>query len=186
MIHTDLFVPRSCNSNTDPDPDVQGAQVKDRSWMERSSRILKQDHIQKGDIITWSEYKSMLGSKDSMKPPAETGIYSLLQENAASASPMKHATELVMENNGFFLTQARLAFLVQTNHCMPLSNSSRSNTLTHWSKMKFVAVMDGLYIDNEMHAMAGNYYFDQGGSPSFIKLWSLLLTWFNFNPSMDK
>ena len=36
-----------------------------------------------------------------MKPPAEIGIYLLLQENTASASPMKHAIELGMKKTGF-------------------------------------------------------------------------------------
>ena len=38
----------------------------------------------------------------------------------------------------------------------------------------------------EMHTRGLNAHFTMGGLMDVSKLWPLLLTWFNFNPSMDK
>ena len=68
LIHTDVCVPRGCNSKVRPAPNVQIAKVKDESWVAHNSRILQQDQMEERDIITWSGYNSMLATDDSVKP----------------------------------------------------------------------------------------------------------------------
>ena len=132
LTHTDVFAPRLGNSEVRPSCDVRGAKVKDEAWMAHVTRVLKQGNVAKDDVITWSGYNSMLASDESVKPPAEIGIYPLFPYKAASASLMKHAMELTMQASSS--TQVRAAFLVQINHCMLSSNSSNGNTLTFWEK----------------------------------------------------
>ena len=101
LIDTNVFVPRGFHSKVRPAPNVQIAKVKDESWMAHSSRILQPDQMEESDIIniiTWSGYNSMLATEDTVKPPAEIGIYQLFQANTASASSMKHAMELAMKS----------------------------------------------------------------------------------------
>ena len=68
LIHTDVFVPRGCNSKVRPAPNVQIAKVKAESWMAHSPNILQQNQMEESDIITWSWYNSMLATEDSVKP----------------------------------------------------------------------------------------------------------------------
>lgn len=80
---------------------MTGARVKDEAWMEHVSRVLKQEKLGEDDTVMWSGYNSKLSSDDTVKSPAETGIYPLFPEKAASASSMKHIMELTMKGSEF-------------------------------------------------------------------------------------
>ena len=71
------------------------------TWMAHVNRVLQQDTLAEGDIITWSGYNSMLSSDESVKPSAEIGVYPLFPDKAASASSMTHAMELTMQGTEF-------------------------------------------------------------------------------------
>ena len=68
--------------------------------MSHVSTILKEDTLGTNDIITWSGYNSMLASNESVKPPAEIGVYPLFLHKAASPS-MKHAMLLTIQGTQF-------------------------------------------------------------------------------------
>ena len=99
----DIFAPRCATGKVRPQADVHmhNAEVKDEAWMSHVSTILKQDSLGTNDIITWSGYNSMLASSESVKPPAEIGVYPLFPHKASSPSSMKHAMHLTMQGTQF-------------------------------------------------------------------------------------
>ena len=98
---TDVCAPRRGDNEVRPPRDDRGAKIKDEAWMEHVTTVLKEGTIADGDVITWSGYNSMLASDESVKPPAEIGIYPLFPDKAASASSMKHAMDLTMQGTEF-------------------------------------------------------------------------------------
>ena len=98
---TDVFAPRLGDNEVRPTLNLHGAKVKDEAWMAHVASVINQDTLAEGDVITWSGYNSSILSDESVKPPAEIGIYPLFPDKAASASSMKHAMELTMKGTSF-------------------------------------------------------------------------------------
>ena len=98
-----IFAPRCATGKVRPQADIHmhNAEVKDEAWMSHVSTILKKDTLGTNDIITWSGYNSMLASNESVKPPAEIGVYPLFPHKAASPSSMKHAMLLTVQGTQF-------------------------------------------------------------------------------------
>ncbi len=82
----DVFAQRLGDSEARPPHDVRGAIVKDEAWMEHVTRLLEKGELSEGDVITWSGYNSLLASEESVKPPAEIGVYPLSPDQATSAA----------------------------------------------------------------------------------------------------
>ena len=61
----------------------------------------KQSASADGEVITWAGYISLLANDVSVKPPAVTGVYPVFPDKAASASSIKHAMELPMQETEF-------------------------------------------------------------------------------------
>ena len=80
---------------------MHNAVVKDEAWMSHVNTILKKDTIGTNDIITWSGYNSMLASNESVKPPADIGVYPLFPHKAASLLSVKRAMPLTMQGTQF-------------------------------------------------------------------------------------
>ena len=98
-----ISAPRCATGKVRPHADIpmHNAEVKDEAWMSHISTILKKDTLDTNDIITWFGYNSMLASNESVKPPAEIGVYPLFPHKAASPSSMKHAMLLTMRGTQF-------------------------------------------------------------------------------------
>ena len=97
----DVFATKLGHSNLRPQIDISDAEYKDEAWLEHVASILKKGTLAESDVITWSGYNSVSANKDSVKPPAEIGIYPVFPDKAASASSMKHAMELTMQSTEF-------------------------------------------------------------------------------------
>ena len=82
------FAPRCATGKVRPQADIHmhNAEVKDEAWMSHVNTILKKDTLGTNDIITWSGYNSMLASNESVKPPAEIGVYPLFPHKAPTLS----------------------------------------------------------------------------------------------------
>ena len=97
-----MFVPRSINSPLRPSHNlVQGAKMKDESWMAHVTTVIQQDTFPEDEIITWSGYNSRLLGDDCLKPQAVMGVFPLFPDKAASPSMIKHAMQLTMQGTHF-------------------------------------------------------------------------------------
>ena len=105
-----IFAPRCATGKVRPQADIHmhNAEVKDEAWMSHVSTILKKDTLGTKDIITWSGYNSMLARNESVKPPAEIGVYPLFPHKDASSSSMKHAMLLTVQGTQFLKPMLRI------------------------------------------------------------------------------
>ena len=94
-----IFAPRCATGKVRPQADIHMHNAE--ALMSHVSTILKKDTLGTNDIITWSGYNSMLASNESVKPPAEIGVYPLFPHKAASPLSMKHAMLLTMQGTQF-------------------------------------------------------------------------------------
>ncbi|KAL8558995.1 hypothetical protein ACOMHN_039751 [Nucella lapillus] len=161
LTKTDVFAPRLGNSEVRPHLDVRGAKVKDEAWMAHVTRVLKQGTLAEDDVITWSGYNSMLASDDSVKPPAEIGVYPLFPEKAASASSMKHAMELTMQATEF-LNKGQISVLGADQPLYALIKLIQWQYPDTLGEDKLVAMMGALHIEDKLHLMMGKLLLDSG------------------------
>ena len=99
----DTFAPRCATGKVKPQADVHmhNAEVKDEAWMSHVSTILKHDTLGTNDIIMWSGYNLMLASNESVKPPAEIGVYPFFPHKTASPSSMKQTCSSLCRAHSF-------------------------------------------------------------------------------------
>ncbi|KAL8592273.1 hypothetical protein ACOMHN_036907 [Nucella lapillus] len=129
--------------------------------MAHVTRVLKQGTLAEDDVITWSGYNLMLASDDSVKPPAEIGVYPLFPEKAASASSMKHAMELTMQATEF-LNKGQISVLGADQPLYALIKLIQWQYPDTLGEDKLVAMMGALHIEDKLHLMMGKLLLDSG------------------------
>ena len=80
LAQSNVFAPRHGENEVRRHHDVQCAKIKDEAWIAHATRVLNQGMLEEGDVITWSGFNSLLASDESVKPPAEIGVYPLFPE----------------------------------------------------------------------------------------------------------
>ena len=99
----ELYVPHTPNLSCRPSHNLlHGATVKDESRMSHVSKLLAQDMLPDGEVITWSGYNSRLMNDESMKPKAVIGVLPLFPDKAATPSMMKHVMHLTIQGTEAF------------------------------------------------------------------------------------
>lgn len=174
MIHTpvelsdnDIYAPRLDDSEVRPTIDVRGARIKDEGWMAHVTKVINQDALEKGDIITWSGYNSSLLNDESVKPPAEIGVYPLFPDKAASASSMKHAMDLTMQGTEF-LNPGQTSVIGGDQPLYAIMKLLQWQYPDTLGEDKLVVMMGALHIEDKMHLMMGKVLRDSG--------WTTVLT----------
>ena len=166
FVQADIFAPR-VNDSIRPSHNVVGAKVKDEAWMQHVYRVIKQDELDEDNIVTWAGYNSSLASDESVKPPAEIGIYPLFADKAASASSMKHAMELTIQGTEF-LNPGQTSVLGADQPLYAIIKQLQWQYLDTLGENKIVAMMGALHIEDKMHLMMGKLLCDSG--------WTTILT----------
>ena len=161
LTQTDVFAPRISNNKVRPPVDVQGAKVRDEAWMAHVNNVLKQGTLAEGDIITWSGYNSMQVSDESVKPPAEIGVYPLFPDKAASTSSMKPAMELTIKGTQF-LNPGQTSVLGADQPLYAIIKLLQWQYPDTLGEDKLVAMMGALHIEDKMHLMIGKLLLHSG------------------------
>lgn len=164
LIHlpaSDIYAPKIENNIFRPIFDVSLAKEKDNAWITECSSMLAKDTLAEGDIITWAGYNSNLASKESVKPPAEIGVYPLFPEKAASASSMKHAMELTIKGTQF-LNPGQTSVLGADQPLFAIIKTLQWLYPDTLGEDKLVVMMGALHIEDKMHLMAGKLLADSG------------------------
>lgn len=65
--------------------------------MSHVSKLLAQDTLPDGGVVTWSGYNSLLMSDESVKPKAVIRVLPLFPDKATTPSMMKHVMHLTMQ-----------------------------------------------------------------------------------------
>ena len=164
---TDVFAPKIENCQLRPSFNVDEAKVKDEAWISHVTGLVKQGNIAHGNIITWSGYNSTLMTDESIKPPAEIGVYPLFPDKAATASSMKHAMELAMQGTQF-LNPGQTSILGADQPLYALIKQIQWQYPDAFGEDKLVAMMGALHIEDKMHQMIGKLLRDSG--------WTFVLT----------
>ncbi len=112
-------------------------------------------------MIAWSVYNSLLASDESVKPPAEIGVYPLFPDKAASASSMKHAMELTMQATEF-LNPGQISVIGADQPLYSIIKLIQWQYPATFGEDKLVVMMGGLHIEDTMHLMIGKLLRDSG------------------------
>ena len=101
-LSNELHFPKYENIKVCPSPSlVEGAKVKDHSWIAHVTKVLPEDNLPQNEVITWSGYNSYLMSDKTVKPPAVIGVFPLVPDKALSPSMIKHAMQLTMQGTEY-------------------------------------------------------------------------------------
>ena len=117
--------------------------------------------LEEGDVITWSGFHSLLASDESVKPPAEIGVYPLFPDKAASASSMMHTITLTMQGTEF-LNPGQTGVLGADQPLYALIKLIQWQYHDIVGEDKLIAMMGALHIEDKMHLMAGKLLHDSG------------------------
>jgi len=135
--------------------------------MAHVARVLQQDTLADGEVITWSGYNSHLVSDDSMRPKAVIGVLPLFPDNAATPSMMKHSMYLAVQDNEF-LNPGQSPVLGADQPLFAIAKQLQWAFPDTVGEDKLVIVMGALHIEDKMHQMIGKSLCDSG--------WSNILT----------
>lgn len=105
----------------------------------------------------------MLASSESVKPPAEIGVYPLFPYKAASASSMKHAMQITMQGTEF-LNPGQTSVLGADQPLYAIIKQIQWQYPEELGEDKLVAMMGALHIEDKMHSMFGKLLRDSGWS----------------------
>lgn len=157
-----LFAPRSINGQVRPSHDlVQGAKLKDESWMTHVTTVLQQDTLPEEEVITWSGYNSRLMGPDSLKPRAVLAVFPLFPDKAASPSMIKHAMQLTMQGTEF-LNPGQTGVLGADQPIYAIAKQLQWTFPDTLGEDKLVLMMGALHIEDKAHQMIGKLLRDSG------------------------
>ena len=74
---------------------LEGAQVKEKCWLEHSLKLIeKKEELDKGDIVAWSAYHVSIQDVSDYLKLTLTQLLPLFYEKAATASMIKYGMDI--------------------------------------------------------------------------------------------
>lgn len=74
---------------------VVDALLKEKSWVEHVSQLLKNNEVEKGDTVTWSAFHASMQDGSADLHTTLTQLLPLFYEKAATAAMVKHGMNVV-------------------------------------------------------------------------------------------
>ena len=87
---TDIFVPKS-SSKVRPSLDrIEGAKIRDQSWINNVKEVLSKTELDEHVCVTWAGHFSHMQEDKSIKPPAEIGMCPIFPDKITDPALLVH------------------------------------------------------------------------------------------------
>ena len=140
---------------------VEGSRVRDEAWVNHVGRLLSEEELENGEVVTWSGFHSKLQDVSSVKPPAEIGILPLFPDKSTDPSIIKHAM-LIVKKSTAFLNPGQTPVIGADQPIYAIAKQLQWQFPAILGEDMYVVLMGALHIEDKAQLMLGKFIRGSG------------------------
>lgn len=134
---------------------LQAAKAKEQCWIQHAVKLLQEDILTKGQMVSWAGYHASC-QQPPLDPPAITALLPLFMEKADSPAMVKHGMSIVKDTTAF-LNPGQIPVLACDCPIFAMCKYTQWKYPMTLGEDKFIVMFGGLHLEKALWTALGDF-----------------------------